>query len=494
MKTKLLALGFSAICTIYPASAQISPSYAIRHQTLRSLVQVNASGCPDNTRRVGTGFVLSSSRQIVTAHHVVGGCTSIRVSYEAIPPTDNKSRVATITRVLAAGDLALLSVASPPSVPALQLASSLNTAHEFAGFGYQHGLPTAGDQDIKLSVGSSRLSDILPDRGASLQRGGSRVNLSRQIVRFGAALQPGMSGGPIIDPNGRVVAIVAGGLKSGASTASWGWPASWVGDLLNSTDSINLAVRVSGLYYTREEMGEVVAAERNAEQLRCGALTFTFQGQKRFAEIYETADDIPRIEHIRSLSRMDAQTLDDLRFDLWVHRSSGATAVVPSGYVLSDTGIGCTASSRGGPFELALWGAPARSPVEVQAQSQAFESTMLIPRVPAYIQFGIDPQLTTFQHNIPGPQVRRDGLVFNRKGFIYALQTGGSAHIFSTLVARSGTFLGVATLNSRSDPHLGICFSNEAMLSHPDCQQARRHANEWTHFVLATQLSTYPSI
>jgi hypothetical protein len=116
----------------------------------------------------------------------------------------------------------------------------------------------------------------------------------------------------------------------------------------------------------------------------------------------------------------------------------------------------------------------------------------------------IDPQLTTFVTSpngaiVPGPQFRTNGLVFNRKGFILAktqIPFPGAqvpvAHGFHTLVAQSGYFLGVATLNDQIDAMLQPCAVQQ--FSTLQCSGARAHLREWTRFVLATQLSTFPAL
>jgi len=113
----------------------------------------------------------------------------------------------------------------------------------------------------------------------------------------------------------------------------------------------------------------------------------------------------------------------------------------------------------------------------------------------------VDPQLTTFQLNnfgmpVPALQFRENGMVFFRKGFTQPKQpfTGPAtpmAHSFETLVAKAMTFLGVGTINDDLPAQLGPCVQFGA-IEQPQCAPALRHLKEWTHFILATQLSTYP--
>jgi len=497
--SRLAALGLSLIFTVCQVEAQVEPTYSVRQETLKSVVRISASSCPDNERRVGTGFTYGLPSEIVTAHHVVGGCKAIEVFYEGVAPGLSKVRKAKIAKVLVKGDLALLSASDAPSVPVLRLATSINANQRFAGAGYQHGLPTAGDQIIGLSAGRTRLEDVLPDRGNSLVRSGSKIDRRREVIRFGSPLQPGMSGGPIIDVSGRVVAIVAGGLKAGASTASWGWPGSSVEDLLASNDATNEDVRVTNVYYSQEEMAVVATAERAGKHLRCGRLNFTFHGRKGFDEVSQGADDMQRVAYLLQAFALSQRDLDKMEFDIWVNSESGATAVAPAGYELTRNGSVCTAKSPTRPFVQVIWAAPAVGYAGIDTQSKYFELTVMAPRVRSGFQYYIDPHLTTFQTgtNAAGPHFRPNGMVFTRKGFINLIQPAPhleTVHSFETLVAHSDTFLGVGVINDDVNQLIEGCHRQPDMYSKSVCSDAKAHMQEWAHFVLATQLSTYPAI
>jgi S1-C subfamily serine protease len=199
MRTLMMrTLVFSLVaCCAHAALAQPAPSAAVRTEVLRAVVQVKASGCSDGTSRTGSGFLFESSGRIVTAHHVVGGCSLIQVRYEGIAAPAKRIYDAQLVRVLPSGDLGLLEVASAPALPTLRLATATISADgTYAGFGYPLGVPTAGDQPVTLAVGATRLKDILPDEAArELMRSGSRIVTDTDVLRLNVALQPGMSGG-----------------------------------------------------------------------------------------------------------------------------------------------------------------------------------------------------------------------------------------------------------------------------------------------------------
>jgi hypothetical protein len=91
-------------------------------------------------------------------------------------------------------------------------------------------------------------------------------------------------------------------------------------------------------------------------------------------------------------------------------------------------------------------------------------------------------------------------MVFNRKGYIHAKGPWNAGmpmptdveHSFETLIAKSGSFLGVGTINSDLPTNLAACVQNQGQL--PGCpHDSIAYLHEWTRFILATQLSTYPA-
>ena len=504
MRTLITASLFIAF-PLAALSQSHAPSEAVRVATLKSVAHIYATDCKDNVSRAGSGFLLDNSEYIVTAHHVIGGCKSIDVTFEGIQAPAKRSFKSTIVRVLPEGDLGLLKINEALQLPALRLAKeSISKDDSYAGFGYPLGVPSASDQLVTLSVGDTQLKDILPAQAArELAVSGSRISIATQVLRINVALQPGMSGGPIIDSKGEVIGVVAGGLKAGSAPVSWAWTRESVRRLLASVDSIDQVVAISPIQYSSNELQQLALAQRDSKRVRCGDLEFYESGTRTLADLMRGADDFERVQHIIKISQVSTDVLNRERFRVWIHAETGATAVVPAGYTLGVDGNVCIASSTAGPFKLLVWGARTPTQSDVQWRSMEFEQRVIQPRMPYQFGFLIDPQLTTFSASnmglVPGPQFRPNGLVFNRKGFTLAkvqVPFPGApvplAHAFHTLVAQSGAFLGVASLNDEIDPALMHCVTQQ--FSMPVCQRARSHLKEWTRFILATQLSTFPAI
>jgi S1-C subfamily serine protease len=164
-------------------------------------VATNGQNAPDGTKpdklvgRNGTGFVVSQSGHIVTNNHVVDGCVDDiqgNLSGEAQVPL----RVVSADKT---NDLALLQgpAGSFKGVASIR-DKSIRPGDSVVAIGYPyHGLLTS---DFTVTTGIvSSLSGLLNDT---------------RFLQISAAVQPGNSGGPLLDSKGQVVGIVAAKLNA----------------------------------------------------------------------------------------------------------------------------------------------------------------------------------------------------------------------------------------------------------------------------------------
>ena len=145
--------------------------------------------------RNGTGFVVSQNGHIVTNNHVVDGCVGDiqgNLSGEAQVPL----RVVSTDKT---NDLALLQgpAASFKAVASIR-DKPIRSGDSVVAIGYPyHGLLTS---DFTVTTGIvSSLSGLLNDT---------------RFLQISAAVQPGNSGGPLLDSKGQVVGIVAAKLNA----------------------------------------------------------------------------------------------------------------------------------------------------------------------------------------------------------------------------------------------------------------------------------------
>jgi putative serine protease PepD len=138
----------------------------------------------------GSGFVVSSDGKIITNEHVVDGATQVTVKLG----TSTQSQPATVLAADASKDLALLKV-NATNLHALSFgaSSSLQIGDDVYAIGNPYGL----DHTLTSGIVSALNRDIQAPDGTPITG----------AVQTDAALNPGNSGGPLLDASGKVVGV-----------------------------------------------------------------------------------------------------------------------------------------------------------------------------------------------------------------------------------------------------------------------------------------------
>jgi S1-C subfamily serine protease len=182
-----------ALASVTPAPAFSQLAY---NAVARSLVLVEAktpsSGKPDNGD-IGSGVIVSLQGDILTALHVVEDATAIEVTF-----ADGTKSAADVVGTKPDSDIAVLRARTPPQeiVPAvIGNPSAAQPGSEAFAVGSPFGL------------GGSISAGVISAVDRSFQpRGMDRV--LRGLIQIDAAVNPGNSGGPLLDRYGRVIGIV----------------------------------------------------------------------------------------------------------------------------------------------------------------------------------------------------------------------------------------------------------------------------------------------
>jgi S1-C subfamily serine protease len=155
------------------------------------LVQTQGDAGSADRRGVGSGVVINADGSILTALHVVDGASAIRVTF-----ADGTEAAAEVIATEPENDLAVLRADGSPEVivPAV------------LGGGAQIGDPafTVGNP---LGLAASLTAGVISglDRTVPLRSTGRELS---GLIQFDAAVNPGSSGGPLLNRHGQVIGIV----------------------------------------------------------------------------------------------------------------------------------------------------------------------------------------------------------------------------------------------------------------------------------------------
>ena len=145
----------------------------------------------DDRGGIGAGVIINADGSILTARHVVANAGVITVTF-----ADGTRSTAKIVSQIPSQDMAVILADRPPSVivPAV-LGGSVRVGDEAYTVGHPLGLVDS------LSAGViSGLNRSIPVEEAGITLDG--------LIQFDAAVNPGNSGGPLLNRNGQVVGIV----------------------------------------------------------------------------------------------------------------------------------------------------------------------------------------------------------------------------------------------------------------------------------------------
>jgi putative serine protease PepD len=155
-----------------------------------SVVSIKATGSGTAS---GTGVVVNADGAILTAHHVIEGAGEISVTF-----ADGTVADAEVAAEAPEMDIALLLPANLPEVlvPAVLGASrGVNVGDDVVAIGNQLGLTF------------STTSGVVSGLDRSIKGDGDSPDLTG-LIQFDAAVNPGSSGGPLVNSRGETIAIV----------------------------------------------------------------------------------------------------------------------------------------------------------------------------------------------------------------------------------------------------------------------------------------------
>lgn len=142
---------------------------------------------------VGTGVIINEGGDILTAYHVIANASSIEVFF-----ADGTKVAATVSNAEPENDIAVLNAAGSPEVIVPAILGSVG-AMRIGDEAYAVGNPLG----LVGSMSAGVISGF--DRSIPTGEDGQRLE---GLIQFDAAVNPGNSGGPLLNRAGQVIGIV----------------------------------------------------------------------------------------------------------------------------------------------------------------------------------------------------------------------------------------------------------------------------------------------
>ena len=173
----------------------------LRCKAATALVELRSMGS-------GSAACVSVDGFFVTNHHVVAGAGLGQDVRLVVDPGQNTQRVldARVIKLDEENDLALLKVDAPPGLVAVPLGTDdeLVETTPLTAFGYPFGRMLASDNRYPaVSVNTGAIT--------ALRRKGGELS----AIQLDASVNPGNSGGPVVDKKGNLIGIVVSGMHGG---------------------------------------------------------------------------------------------------------------------------------------------------------------------------------------------------------------------------------------------------------------------------------------
>ncbi|WP_340377922.1 trypsin-like peptidase domain-containing protein [Streptomyces sp. SS7] len=196
-----------------------------------SVVEVNAT--LSNGSSTGSGVIITSDGEIVTNNHVIAGASSIKVR-----TSDGKSYTAKVVGTDSKKDLALIKLENASGLKAATLGNSdgVQVGDQVVAIGSPEGLTgtvTSGivsalNRDVTVSTDESQGQQQQQGGGGwPFEFGGRQFNgdtgsstTTYKALQTDASLNPGNSGGALIDANGNIIGINSAMYSASSSSSS----------------------------------------------------------------------------------------------------------------------------------------------------------------------------------------------------------------------------------------------------------------------------------
>jgi putative serine protease PepD len=223
----------STSTNVVPSSAKGTVS-GVAKAVSPSIVEINAtSNAGEST---GSGVIITGDGEIITNNHVVSGASTIKAS-----TSDGKTYTAKVVGTDAKKDLALIKLENASGLATATLGNSdgVQVGDEVVAIGSPEGLTGTVTSGIVSALSRDVTVSTDEDQGQQQQQqggggwpfefGGQQFNgdtgsstTTYKAIQTDASLNPGNSGGALIDMNGNIIGINSAMYSSAASSSDAG--------------------------------------------------------------------------------------------------------------------------------------------------------------------------------------------------------------------------------------------------------------------------------
>lgn len=251
----ILAIALSAGRTIHTANgependavsrADMEPIENAKRSTVVVEVVTKTGG------GTGTGVILNTNGYIATNHHVIEGATAIRVTF-----LDGTQASAELIGSSEMDDLAVIRVDSAEAAAQLYPATFVESTDDNYVGQTVYAIGTPGGAEFAFTTTKGIISYV--NREVRQYNEDGTMAKKLRTIQTDAKVNPGNSGGPLVDTDGRVVGIVSMKLSGGYEGIGFAIPADGALEILNAiirdgnADSVN-----SSLSFRRPLLGIV---------------------------------------------------------------------------------------------------------------------------------------------------------------------------------------------------------------------------------------------
>lgn len=231
----------TASTPVINASSSSSGIAAIAKAVSPSVVEISATST--SSEATGSGVIITSDGEIITNNHVIAGASSVKVTF-----SNGKKATATVIGADKNKDLALIKAQSVSGLTAATLgdSSAVAVGDQVVAIGSPEGLAgtvTSGivsalNRDVTVPTDESESQGLGGGEGESQGLGGGEgrwpfgfggnqynghlgnSTTTYQAIQTDASLNPGNSGGALINMNGEIIGINSAIYSAGSASSS----------------------------------------------------------------------------------------------------------------------------------------------------------------------------------------------------------------------------------------------------------------------------------